>query len=114
MPRGPNPAKVKEWKNRLDRFEQSGQSIAQFCENEEVSTASFFQWRKKLKTAGQRTGDNAFLPVQITPPMPLPQTAVIRLADGIEIELGNDPRLASTVVETLVKQVLDRREASPC
>jgi transposase-like protein len=66
MPRGSNPTKVKEWQARLDRFEQSGQSIARFCENEGVSQPSFFQWRRKLKSQGRQTG-KSFLPVQITP-----------------------------------------------
>lgn len=118
MPFGSNLSKVKEWLARLDRFEQAGQTITQFCQEEGVSQSTFFQWRKKLKSAGNRTGSNAFQPVQLTPSIPLPQVATIRLEDGIEIELGNDPCVAGAIVEVVVKQVLGprarRSEIPPC
>lgn len=118
MPPGSNPTKVKEWMARLDRFEQSGQSITQFCEDEGVSQSTFYQRRKKLKSAGRRTGGNAFQSVQLTPSIPLPQVATIRLEDGINIELGNDPRVAGAIVEVVVKQILGpwarRSEIPPC
>ncbi len=31
MSRGSNPAKAQRWSDRLDRFENSSQTIAQFC-----------------------------------------------------------------------------------
>ena len=118
MPSRSNLTKVKEWLDRLDRFEQAGQTITQFCQDEGVSPSTFFQWRKKLKSAGNRTGGNAFQPVQLTPPMPLPQVATIRLEEGIEIELGNDPCVAGAIVEVVVKQILGRQarrsEILPC
>ena len=118
MPSGSNPTKVKEWMARLDRFEQVGQTITQFCQDEGVSPSTFFQWRKKLQPAGNRNGGNAFQPVQLTPSIPLPQVATIRLEEGIEIELGNDPRVAEAIVEVVVKQILGRRarrsEIPPC
>jgi hypothetical protein len=42
---------------RLERFEQSGGSVQQFCDLEGVSTASFYQWRRKLQPT--RSFDNA-------------------------------------------------------
>ncbi len=38
------------WRNRLQRHAQSGKSIAAFCRDEAVSTASFYIWRAKLAT----------------------------------------------------------------
>lgn len=36
------------WRTRLQRHAQSGKSIAAFCREEAVSTASFHIWRAKL------------------------------------------------------------------
>lgn len=36
------------WQQRLAAQQQSGQSIATFCEQQGISRASFYQWRKKL------------------------------------------------------------------
>lgn len=36
------------WADRLERFQQAGQSVAQFCQAEDISPASFYQWRRKL------------------------------------------------------------------
>ena len=36
------------WRSRLQRHAQSGKSIAAFCRDEAVSTASFHIWRAKL------------------------------------------------------------------
>lgn len=39
------------WRSRLLRHAQSGKSIAAFCRDESVSTASFHIWRAKLAAA---------------------------------------------------------------
>jgi hypothetical protein len=46
------------WRSRLLRHSQSGKSIAAFCRDESVSTASFHIWRAKLAAADGR-GANA-------------------------------------------------------
>jgi transposase len=52
---------------RLERFEQSGSNVQKFCDAEGVSTASFYQWRRKLQPS--MTLDNAsasqFVPVML-------------------------------------------------
>ena len=48
MSRGSNPIKVQQWRQRLERFAQSGQTVVQFCRDEQVSQPSFYQWKKKL------------------------------------------------------------------
>ena len=37
-----------EWQRRLDRFESSGLTIAQFCRNENIPTHTFYYWSKRL------------------------------------------------------------------
>lgn len=42
------PSKEAAWRSRLQRYGQSGKSIAAFCRDEAVSKASFHNWRTKL------------------------------------------------------------------
>ena len=106
MPRGSSPVKMKQWTERLKRFAQTGQTVAQFCHDECVSQPSFYQWKKKLAKQVQTTpsppqSEPAFHAVEVTAPGLAATT--IRLANGVEIELGGDLR----VVQTVMKQVLD-------
>jgi len=81
MAHGVDVAKRRLWAQRLRRFEQSDLTVADFCQAERVSHASFYQWRKKLGRmpgfptsrrgpAQQRPltrpgGTQAFVPLQI-------------------------------------------------
>lgn len=64
MVRLPDPQLARQWRQRLDRFEHSDLTVAEFCEVEGYSTASFYQWRRKL-CDGKSPGDPAFIPVQL-------------------------------------------------
>jgi histidine ammonia-lyase len=44
-------SKEAAWRSRLQRQAQSGKTIAAFCRDESVSTASFHIWRAKLAAA---------------------------------------------------------------
>lgn len=84
------------WAERIDRFEQSGQTIAQFCATEGVSPVSFYQWRRKLRSDAPVTQTFArFLPVKLQEPTQAhPATVMsIELPGGIrirfEINAGN-------------------------
>lgn len=37
------------WRQRLSRFSGSGQTVKAFCEQESVSTYSFYHWRRRLQ-----------------------------------------------------------------
>lgn len=109
MSRRSNPIKVQQWSARFKRFKRSGQSVTQFCRAEGVSQPAFYQWKKKLgisaavRGRAAKSNSSAFKPLQITTPTSSLQSATIRLPGGIEIELGNDPR----VNEAVVKQLLE-------
>jgi hypothetical protein len=47
-------SKEAAWRGRLQRHAQSGKSVAAFCQDEAVSTASFYLWRSKLVAADGR------------------------------------------------------------
>ena len=107
MPRGSSPIKVQQWVERLERFAQSGQTVVQFCQAERVSQPSFYQWKKKLadqarpSSSHSKSSRPAFRTVEVTSPTQAATT--VRLANGIEIELGGDLR----VVQAVLKQLLE-------
>ena len=107
MTRGSSRSKVQQWTERLERFARAGQTVAQFCQDETVSVPSFYQWKKKLAEQDGQTSSHpkssrsAFRAVDVIPPSQSATT--VRLANGIEIELGGDLR----VVQAVVKQLLE-------
>jgi len=64
MPRLPDPKRALQWRQRLNRFERSELTIAEFCRLEGFSTASFYLWRRKLRDRELSHGP-AFVPVPL-------------------------------------------------
>ena len=110
-----NDGKRREWADRLERFRQSGQTVAQFSKAEGVSQATFYQWKRKLSTPAvtdpQRSGKSkrhsgrrvGFKQVHISSSER--PGAIIRLPNGIVIDMGNAP----ATIEEIVNLVLDRQ-----
>jgi transposase-like protein len=76
------------WAERIERFEQAGQTIAQFCATEGVSAACFYQWRRKLRSGASVTQPLAgFLPVRLqSSPQIQPSTVMsVELPGGVRI-----------------------------
>lgn len=75
------------WRRVVERQPESGLSVARFCEREDVSTASFYNWRRRLaESADERP---AFVPVQVQQPdggnaleIVLPGAVTIRVPGG--------------------------------
>lgn len=73
MARLPDPAVRRRWEARIRSFEQSGLSVVEFCERNDVSTASFYLWRRKLRDSRTnvrpdrpaKTGTVGFVPVTV-------------------------------------------------
>lgn len=56
------------WRERVRRQRDSGLSVAEFCEAEGVSAASFYQWRKRLAAVDEPATADAgplFVPVAV-------------------------------------------------
>jgi len=108
MSRGPNPSKIAQWTERLERFDSGEQTVAQFCAAEGVSPASLYQWKKSLpvsRAASPRRSNKkpAFKPVElISASISPPQRTTIRLTNGVAIELGNDFSVVDQVLQALV------------
>jgi hypothetical protein len=107
------------WQQRLDRYLQSKQTVATFCNNERVSVPSFYQWKRRL--IAQRHGDEApqrELAVRAAKPIrrkaaSTPFTELVvrgqqeamahaQLPNGISISLGRDVAMAAAIVDRLV------------
>ncbi len=115
MERGARAAKVERWTERLERYERSGRTVAEFCQEEGVAVSSFYRWKNEL--AGELTGKQAkpttwqpsesaparFQAVEILPAASSATT--IRFPNGIEIEMGNDLRVADLLVKRLLENV---------
>ena len=103
---------VRRWQERLRRFDQSQTTVAQFCADEDISQASYYHWRRKLRDPATQVApisiDAAarFVPValQTTPNTlrevprttthsPRAATATIDLPGGVRIhvEVPADP-----------------------
>ena len=93
MPRLPDPKLAALWRTRLERFEQSPLTVAEFCEVESVSVAGFYQWRRKLKPSQRTKPENAggFIAVRLPD---VSQAALLSLPGGATIELPESLRPA--------------------
>ena len=88
MARSADSQKVREWQQRMLRFQQSRQSVARFCRDEKVSVPSFYQWRKKLPSpapAPPKCGQVAagFTPVRL---VAVP-TLTVRWPGGTQLDV---------------------------
>jgi hypothetical protein len=119
MSRVSDAEKVNVWSARLERFQRSDLTVARFCETEGVSQAAFYAWRKKIANRSesrrkQKDARPRFQAVEVSAPVGKPEqrVATIRLAEGIEIELGSDLRVVDQIVESIVKRLYEERLAT--
>jgi hypothetical protein len=102
MSRQSDPQRRAFWSELIERSRQSGLSVAEFCKQADVSTASFYLWQRKLRgpLAGPATRSTAARPPKATSAELVPVRFV---ADGptkqplaagfLEIELPGAIRL---------------------
>lgn len=91
------------WEDALRRFQGSGMTVAEFCELEGCSVATFYGWRRRLAEKPRQT---AFTEVVV-------DTAP---SAAIEIELPGDicVRLRGAVATEQLDAVLDCLERRRC
>lgn len=79
------------WADRVDRFQQSNQTVAEFCHAEGISPASLYQWRKKLRRddAAVIRPVPAFVPVKLPAPHASSPTTVmsVELPGGVRVRI---------------------------
>ena len=98
MARSSDSSKVVTWRRRVRRFSRSALTVARFCKEEGVSTASFYRWRNRLvdrQPAARSTdarrgtpsgvGDSpTFQPVRVTR---ADAPVLIQLPGGVRVEV---------------------------
>ena len=89
------------WRDLIDRWKASGQSVAAFCAANQVSEATFYAWRKRLagRARCQTPPTPAFAPVRVVPdPM-----AEIVLPNGfiVRVPATTDPAAVARLVAAL-------------
>jgi hypothetical protein len=122
MIRATNQAKRQQWADRLERFQGSGQTVAEFCRAECVSPPSFYHWRRKLghavrrrrraKPAGGSAVSTAFKAVHVVP-TERARGVTVQLGDRIMLDLGHDAELIEKVVGQLLRHHASG-ERRPC
>jgi len=104
MARRGSSSKRVEWRKRLGQYRGSGLTVAGFCEQEGISTASFYAWRKRLRAPRKagKDGRPGFASVRLTPPG-TPMS--IHLPGGVRVEVPTENLEA---VRAVVGEVLAR------
>jgi hypothetical protein len=107
------------WQDLIDRQGASRQSIADFCEDEGISTASFYAWRRRLHSPGRpvpfQAPRSGLVPIRIVQEPTLAREAVIVEWPGgivLRIATGCDAAALRTIVATLTAETT--REAGSC
>ena len=111
MARSASSHKRSEWRQRLGRFAQSKSSVAEFCQREEVSVASFYQWRKKLAAAlaepekpPRHVTAASFIPVEVIAASDLQ----VAFPNGTRLTVpARDHALVRVLVEALAQSTRD-------
>ena len=90
MDRSDLAARRRNWIWRMRRFSRCRLTVADFCEQERVSVAAFYQWRKKLAQNGPPPAglpSDSSHPVPPTPPVLSRGFIPVRLLQPAVIEV---------------------------
>ena len=107
--RRPDPATHRLWQQRLARFRKSGLAVADFCEREGASAASFYARRRRLRadTAPNTADEPRLVPVRLVTPPPSAPVELL-LPSGCVLRLSPDTDL------TWLRQLLPLLGVVPC
>ena len=101
MARQSDPAVRSWWQSLIELQPQSGLTIAAFCDAHDISTAAFYQWRRKL--AEQSLDSPSFLPVQIAEDTDATLPIRVHFDCGAVAEIpANDQRSLAAIVDRLL------------
>lgn len=88
MGRSASATRRSQWQKRLGRFTRSQMTVAEFCRREEVSVASFYQWRRKLAETATAE-EEAFRPSAVPTFVPVQVAA----SADLQVDFPNGTRL---------------------
>jgi hypothetical protein len=72
-----NTERAQQWRERITRHAASGLSVAAFCEQEDVSTPTFYWWRSRLTKQGTGVGGSATSPAPFVDLGAMPVTTAV-------------------------------------
>ena len=110
MARPVDARKHELWRQRLADFRRSKLSVAEFCRSEQLSQASFYQWRRKLAANKSRSRGTSvehadtptaehFLPVEVAA---APARLQFAFPNGAQLLIDvQDPVLLRSVVQAV-------------
>ncbi len=116
MPRTSSAARLELWRQRLQRYGSSGQTVAVFCQQEHVSVPAFYYWKRRLAESPATTTkpsatasvnrigsgtDSGFTELLVREDS---VAARAQLPGGITISLGCNPQIATLIVDRLLRQ----------
>lgn len=101
------------WRGAISRQAGSGLTVVEFCEREGVSTASFYQWRQRLREGSRPQGRSdrpLFVPVTLEGLAERPRGPAVEVcrADGQVL------RIFDGASRQTISDVLAVLEARPC
>ena len=106
MARRPDPALRQWWRELISLQPDSGLTIAQFCDQHGISTASFYLWRRKLDATNGPTTEgppvDGFLSVEVIDANTCGNPFRVHLAHGAVVEIPTDQR---DVLLSVVRQL---------
>jgi hypothetical protein len=118
------PERIQLWLDRLNRHSASQLTVAKFCEREEVSLPSFYQWKRRLspriETATKRRRSRRPRQSCSQPALADQQgftelviqssqaTASVSLPGEITISLGTQPEIASLIIDRLLQHAANQ------
>lgn len=109
MRKRPDTEKLHAWRRRLANLKASGLSVAAFCRQEEITSASFYYWSRRVREAGSavdvtRSDASKRVVRQSTEPGNHVEVAI---GEYVRIRLpGNDPELIGSVLASLQSSVV--------
>ena len=125
MPSLPKSERIQLWLDRLNRFAKSNWITAEFCQLEEFSLPSFYQWKRRLsprveptqptsaRRGTQKTGSvnesNQPSPTftELVVGSPRQAAACVSLPGGITLTLGDQPEIALLVIDRILQHSAD-------
>ena len=104
------------WERRIEKQRRSRLSIAEFCGQEGVSTASFYAWRRRLRGAGSAEphASALFVPVEWPPPAIAAGGVRIELPGGAVLSLPADapPELVTAAIRAVLSSTAAAEQSS--
>ena len=74
-----------QWKALINKWQQSGLTIAEFCKTQGLHQSGFYAWKKKLSSCGEVDNGNVS---EELPWLQLPQTHAEQTGTGWDMELS--------------------------